>query len=126
MKNKINAYKNLNIKRDINSMTDANKILALYDQVVSNTKLSIQYIGKNKIPAKVKLMDNSIQIIDALSGSLDEIMAPELTKSLKQYYQTVMTILLQANTENDVEALKSLIPILTDLRDTWQQAGGMN
>ena len=59
-------------------------------------------------------------IINELNATLD--MKYEIAKGLRPLYDFISERLVAANIEKNADALKEVLELVTELRDTWKQA----
>lgn len=116
MNNPYNQYK----QNSITTATPQELTLMLYNGAIKFSKL-----------AKINMEDNNIQetntnlkkcqdIISELNGTLN--MDYEVSKELRSLYTFVREQLVECNIQKNVKILDEIIPIMEDMRDTWQEA----
>ncbi|MEW9093536.1 MAG: flagellar export chaperone FliS [Clostridiaceae bacterium] len=116
--NAYNAYKN----NSVNFASREQLLLMLLDGAVKFSK-----IAKNAIEEKnaKKAHENIIKtenIFYELIASLDVERAGSWGKSLVQIYEFIIQRLVDANIKKDVAIMDEVIPLIEEVRDTWEDA----
>jgi flagellar protein FliS len=94
--------------------------LMLYDGCIKNLKLAKIHIGTNDFIKANEVLQKAQAIVNELMRSLD--MRYELSKQLMQLYDYIINVIVWANVKKDVEKIDESIEMVTELRNTWQQA----
>lgn len=98
--------------------------LMLFDGCIKNLKLNKIHI-ENKDFGGANLVSQKAQsIITELMRSLD--MRYDLSKQLWQLYDFMLNQLVSSNIKKDVEAVDLVLGMVTEIRETWQQAVRLN
>lgn len=95
-------------------------LIMLLNAELKNIKIAILNIEAGNIPEAHTKLTKARNIMDELIFSLDDSYG--ISKDLTSLYHFIKNEIISANMKKDVEKLKRLIPILTDLRDTWEKA----
>lgn len=116
--NAYNAYKN----NSVNFASKEQLLLMLLDGAVKFSK-----IAKNAIEEKnaKKAHENIIKtenIFYELIASLDVEKAGNWATSLVQIYEFIIQRLVDANIKKDVAIMDEVIPLIEEVRDTWEEA----
>lgn len=93
--------------------------LMLYNGCIKFIKFAQQAIEKKDIEAKNTNIQKAQNIVRELMITLD----PEvpISKEIMPLYDFINQQLIQANTHNDQQALRSALDFITDFRDTWKE-----
>jgi len=99
----------------------------LYDEAVKQLALAIGLLEKNqnekKDPGKIEQISKSVmkteEIITELMISLDFEQGGEIAKHLFSLYTWFNRELLEANITQDVDRIKTVKNMLSELRETW-------
>ena len=100
--------------------------LMLYEGCLKNLKLAKRYVSEDRKEAAHENFQKAQAIISELERTLD--MQYDVSKQLFSLYRYLLAEMAQANIKKDVHKEESmdktdmLMEIVTDLRDTWQQA----
>ncbi len=116
----INAYNKVGIESGV-SAADPHKLISMLYQgallAIANAKNGI---NRHDIPAKGKAISHAILIIgDGLNASLNKEVGGELALNLSALYDYMVQRLVQANLNNDIEALNEVSRLLEGLKEAW-------
>lgn len=95
-------------------------LLLLLNAEIKNVRIAILCIEAGKVPEAHEKLTKAQSIIDELICSLN--WSYEISKELASIYTFIKKELVLANVKKDAEKLKKLLPIITDMRDTWEKA----
>jgi flagellar protein FliS len=94
--------------------------LMLYDGCIKNLRLAKMHIGAKDFIKTNDDLQKTQGIICELMRSLD--MNYDISKQLIQLYDFIMDALVWANVKKDIDKIDEALGLVTELRDTWQQA----
>ena len=77
-------------------------------------------MSENKVAQKGQHISWAISIINGLQASLDHDKGGEISSNLNALYEFSTTTLLNANIENDVDKLDSVLNVMNNIREAWQ------
>lgn len=104
-------------------------IQMLIDGVIEKTNKAKYFMGEKKIEQKGKHVSWAISIITGLQASLDAEKGGEIAANLDRLYEYCSHTLVEANSENSIEKLDSVLQVMNQIRDGWmgirEQAIGM-
>jgi flagellar protein FliS len=95
-------------------------LLMLLNAEVKNIKIAIIRIEEGNIQEAHNRLMTAKEIINELILSLNDSFA--VSKQLMPIYLFIKSELVEANIKKDAQRLRDLIPVVTELRDTWQEA----
>ena len=98
----------------------------LYDGAIRFATLSEKCIQDNDMAGKGKYIGKVIAILSEFSNTLDFKVGGELADNLDALYTYMIRRLGEANVNNDIQPIKQVRGMLTELRATWQQAIEIN
>lgn len=111
-------------KQSVMTAGPAGLIAMLYDACIKNIRLAkLAYEDNHDICATNNYLLKAQKIISELISCLD--MSMELSQSLLEIYNFMLSELRLANAHKDMAKLDPLIPMLQSMRDTWQQVDGI-
>lgn len=116
----VNPYR-VYMENEINSAGKGKLVLMLYNGVIRFLAEAKNAINNKDIPEAHNKITRASDIISELRASLDES-AGDIAVNLDRLYEYVEWRLLQANIKKDNKEIDAVIPVITDLRDTWAQA----
>ena len=107
-------------------------IVMLYDEAVKQLSRAIEILELNqteKDPGKIELISKSVlkteEIITELMVSLDFEQGGEISKNLFALYTWFNRELLEANIAQDIDRMKEVKNMLSELRNTWNAVSKM-
>jgi len=107
-------------------------IVMLYDEAVKQLARAIDISEKNqteKDPGKIELISKAVmkteEIITELMVSLDFDQGGEISKNLFSLYTWFNRELLEANIAQDIDRMKEVKNMLSELRNTWSAISKM-
>ena len=98
--------------------------LMLYDGCIKFLKQARMYMEDRNIEKSSNACIRAEDIIAELMATLD--MSYEMSENLYNLYDFILRCITQANLRKDPEMLETPISMMTELRDTWQQAIRIN
>ena len=104
----------------INTMTPGERIILLYEQLYLQISRSVLLIKNNKPADAHNCIIKAEKIILYLIDILD--LSYSISKELLNIYEVIYKQLINANMEKDEETLQKMLPLITELKNTWQQA----
>ncbi len=118
--NRLNAYKETHIK----TASGGRLIIMIYDEAVRQLDYAIEALERK--PPKFDLASNAIikaqDLITELMVSLDFEKGGEIAQNLFSLYMFFNRQLMDANVKKDTAMLKSVLKMVSELRDAWHQA----
>jgi flagellar protein FliS len=105
----------------IMTMTPGELIIVLYDECIKTLNFAVYHIdeGKNNEEAE-KCIKKVQRIIHYLDGILDY--KYQIASELHMLYDYFIRTLVQSNIRKRSEVIKPLIPMIEELRNSFQQA----
>ncbi len=102
----------------VNTASPVELIIMLYDGCIKQIRMARLYSEDNNYEEKSKAIVKAEEIIDELIRSLD--MSVPMSKDLMKLYDFMTEELYQANVKQDMDRLKPVEDMLTELRDAWK------
>lgn len=106
--------------QSINTLTPGELLIMLYDHMILCINKSILSIKNKKIIEAHENIIKAENIVLYLIDILD--MSYPVSKDLLQLYDFLNKQLILANAKKDENILKELLPLISELKTTWQQA----
>lgn len=113
-----NIYKN----NSINYSSKEQLLLMLLDGAVKFAKIGRAAIDEKDVKKAHENIVKTENIFYELMTSLDVEKGGEWAKSLMQVYDFIVSKLIDANMKKDKAIMDEAIPLIEDVRDTWQEA----
>ncbi len=115
--NAYNAYKN----NSVNYASKEQLLLMLLDGAVKFAKMARQAIIEKDIVKSHENLVKTQDIFTELMVTLDQN-AGEWAVNMYKIYDFIKEKLFQANLKKDVKILDEVMPLIEEVRDTWQEA----
>ncbi len=115
--NAYNAYKN----NSVNYASREQLLLMLLDGAVKFTKMARQAISDKDIKKSHESLVKTQDIFTELMITLDQN-AGEWAVNMYKIYDFIKEKLFEANLKKDVKVLDEVMPLIEEVRNTWQEA----
>ncbi|SKA72710.1 flagellar protein FliS [Clostridium sp. USBA 49] len=116
--NAYNTYKN----NSINYASKEQLLLMLLDGAVRFSKIARQSILDNDVKKAHENIIKTQDIFYELIASLDVNKGGEWAKNLIEIYDFIIRKLIESNIKKDAGIMDEIIPLIEDVRDTWNEA----
>lgn len=116
--NAYNVYKN----NSVNYASKEQLLLMLVDGAVKFAKIGRQAILDKDAKKAHENIVKAENIFYELMVTLDVEKGGDWAKALMQVYDYIVSELTQANIRKDAKIMDEVIPLIEDIRDTWEQA----
>ncbi len=107
-------------KQAVLTMTQGEMVVKLYDECLKMLNAGIVYIQDNNIELCNKSLKKAHEILNYMSSILNRDY--ELSNELSALYEYYVRRIITANTKKDIEPLEEIIPMITDLRNSFHEA----
>ena len=119
LRNPYNAYNQY--KQNTVFMASPEELtMMLYNGMVKFVSQAAIAMKEKKIPQAHEAITRAGDIIMELNMTLN--MEYEVSKGLRQLYDFLLSQLTEANMTKDPKVIEEIIPIITEMRDTWKEA----
>jgi len=116
----INNYKGA----DVTTASGGRLIVLAYEGTIKFIKQARMGIEAGDIATKCEKLSRAVAILGELSSSLDKEKGGEVAVRLESLYTYMMTRLLEANIESDVDKLNEVLSLLVTLHEGWVEVAG--
>lgn len=116
--NAYNVYKN----NSVNFASKEQLLLMLVDGAVKFAKIGRQAIEDKDIQKAHDNITKAQNIFYELMATLDVKQGGEWAQQLMQIYEFIIRRLLEGNMKKDLNIMNEVIPLIEDVRDTWNEA----
>lgn len=116
-----NAYSTYK-SNSVNFASREQILLMLVEGAVKFAKISRQAIIDKDIKKAHENLIKTQNIFYELMATLDVSKAPEWGNQLMSLYAFIVRRLTEANLKKDVDIVNEVIPLIEDIKDTWEQA----
>jgi flagellar protein FliS len=93
----------------------------LFDGLIDSLSSARGHIERQSIEDKSKALTRASRIVVGLQAALDLDKGGELAANLNELYSYIVRRLLHVNVHNDLEALKEVHSLVTEVREAWRQ-----
>ncbi|MBU3193978.1 flagellar export chaperone FliS [Clostridium algidicarnis] len=116
--NAYNVYKN----NSVNFASKEQLLLMLLDGAVKFSKIGRQAIEDKDIKKAHENIVKTQDIFYELINSLDVQKGGQWAEGLLKVYEFIIDRLVNANIKKDITIMDEVIPIIEDVRNTWEEA----
>jgi flagellar protein FliS len=116
MLNPYEQYKNTSVY----TMTKGERLLLLFDEIIKKLNLGKILMEKGKYEEATQNFKKCRRIINYLIVTLDENF--EFSSDLKEIYLFLNREIVKASFKNKVGVIDEILPIVRNLRKTWEEA----
>jgi len=113
------AYNNVSATSGVEDADPHMLIQMLIDGAIEKTNKAKYFMTNNMIAKKGEHVSWAISIINGLQASLDTENGGEIAANLDSLYEYCVHTLVQANSENDISKLDSVLAVMNDIREGW-------
>lgn len=104
----------------IRSMTSGELLVLLLDEAIKNLKVSLMLLENRDEENYINCLKKSKDIFFYLRNICDS--KYEISSDLQSMYEFFNTELMSAEISKDKKYVEDILPLVTDLRDTWIEA----
>lgn len=119
---KIAAYQSVVAHGGVANEDPHRLVLMLFDGVLerlAQARGCLERKARGDIALKAQLLTQCMQIVGELRGSLNLADGGALAQNLSDLYEYMLRQLLRANAENDIERIREVGALLTEIRGAW-------
>ena len=109
------------LKTQVETASPVERVVMLYDKAILLLKDALEAIDEGDIVRKANNIAKADKIIRVLNASLDMDQGGEVAKSLRQFYDHVLDMLVFANGRNDRELLSTAVEMLETVKSAWEE-----
>lgn len=107
-------------QQSVMTMTQGEMLLKLYDETIIQLSAAEIYIGDKNIEKTNQALQKSQKIINYLKATLD--FQYDISNQLSALYDFFVRQIVSANIHKDAAPIHEIIPLVTELRDSFAQA----
>ncbi|MFL0246789.1 flagellar export chaperone FliS [Candidatus Clostridium stratigraminis] len=116
--NAYNVYKN----NSVNYSSKEQLLLMLLDGAVRFSKIARQAISDNDVKKAHEFLIKTQNIFYELIISIDLTNTGDWGKDIVELYEFIIKRLSDANIKKDIKIIDEVIPLIEDIRETWNEA----
>jgi flagellar protein FliS len=114
---KLNTYTTV----DVETASQGKLVVMLFNGAIKRAEEARRQLEKKKFESVHNNLIRSQEIVAELRGSLD-MRHGEVARNLDRLYEYFQHLLITANVKKTEAPLIECIKLMTDMRDTWQEA----
>jgi len=114
------SYGSVMVETGVDASDRVQLIHMLLDGLLESLSAAEGHIKANAIQEKSHHLNRAGRIVLGLQGSLDYEKGGDLARNLSELYGYVTRMLLQINLKNDLDLLREVKGLMTDIRDAWE------
>lgn len=118
----MNPYMNQYQNTQIQTASPEKILIMLYDGAIRFCRQAMQAMDTGNKAIQTEKINRAIAIINEFSTSLDHEIGGEIAADLDALYGFMVRELTRATIEHDRNAIETVAGLLSDLRDTWDEA----
>ncbi|KPV44367.1 flagellar export chaperone FliS [Alicyclobacillus ferrooxydans] len=107
------------LEMQIESASQGQKLIMLHDGLIRFAKIAMKAIDDKRYDVASENLKYAQNIALHLRSSLVHDHTPDLTGNLDTLYSYWYILLTRANIDKSIEPLHELIPLVKQMRDTW-------
>ena len=107
-------------QQSVMTMTQGEMLTKLYDEIIKQLSAAEQFITEENPEEANKALQKAQRILAHLQVTLDT--KYEVSESLNALYDYFIWRIIDANLHKDVAPIEEVLPMITDLRDTFIKA----
>ena len=123
---KIAAYQSVVAHGGVANEDPHRLVLMLFDGALERLAMArgcLERKGRGDIGKKAQLLTQCLHIIGELRGGLNLTDGGALAQNLSDLYEYMLRQLLRANAENDLERIREVSALLSEIRGAWAAIG---
>lgn len=113
-------YKEMDLAARTASASPLDLVLVLFSGLMDELERTKSHIEGKRYERKVQSINKCIDILNALTSSLEFETGGELVQNLARLYDHCVYRLYEASSEMSVEKIDEVVVILTNLREGWE------
>ncbi len=100
-------------------------IQMLFDGLVDSLASAMGHLEHSAIEPKCQALTRASRIVVGLKGALDHSQGGDLSRNLDELYDYALRRIMQGNLKNDLEAVKEVHSLMSEIRQAWKQVPGL-
>jgi len=117
----LESYGDVSVRAGTAYADSVQLIQMLFDGLIDSLAAAEGQLERNEIQDKGDSLSRAIRIVLGLQGSLDYERGGEIATNLGDLYDYCTRRLLHANLRNDIEAVREVNRLMSEIRDAWTQ-----
>ena len=114
------SYKETDLTSRTAAASPLDLVLVLYGGLMDELERAKSHIANKRFERKVQSINKCIDILNALTSSLEFEQGGELVLKLARLYDYCVYRLYEASNQMDVEKIDEVLTILNNLKEGWE------
>ena len=114
------SYGDVKVTTGVSGADSIQLIQMLFDGLIESLATARGQIERGEIADKGKSLARAGRIVVGLQGALDFDKGGDIARNLNDLYAYVTRRLFHVNAHNDLEALKEVHSLMSEIRSAWQ------
>ncbi len=114
------SYGDVKVTTGVSGADSIQLIQMLFDGLIESLATARGQIERGEIADKGKSLARAGRIVVGLQGALDFDKGGDIARNLNDLYAYVTRRLFHVNAHNDLEALKEVHNLMSEIRSAWQ------
>lgn len=119
------AYSDVQVETGIADASRTTLIQMLLDGLIESLTAAEGHIDRSAITEKSFQLTRASRIVIGLQAALDYENGGEIAKNLGELYGYVIKRILHVNVKNDLDALREVRGLMTQIREAWILVPGL-
>ncbi|HEY2418474.1 MAG TPA: flagellar export chaperone FliS [Steroidobacteraceae bacterium] len=120
---KVAAYQSVSVHGGVAGADPHRLVLMLMDGALERMAIARGYIERGQIAKKAQALHQCVNIVNELRGSLNPVQGGALAQNLGDLYDYMLRQLLRANVESDLNCVKEVASLMSEIRGAWVAIG---
>jgi flagellar protein FliS len=120
---KVAAYQSVSVHGGVAGADPHRLVLMLMDGALERMAIARGYIERGQIAKKAQALHQCVNIVNELRGSLNPVQGGALAQNLGDLYDYMLRQLLRANVESDLNCIKEVASLMSEIRGAWVAIG---
>lgn len=125
MKRGIDSYGEVKVSTGVATADSVQLIQMLFDGLIESLRAAEGQIARGAIEEKSRSLARAGKIVLGLQSALNFESGGEIAKNLDELYGYVTRRLLHVNLHNDLEALKEVYGLMSEIQNAWSTVPNM-
>ena len=113
------SYGDVMVESGVSEADQTQLIQMLLDGLIESLTFAEGYINRKAIAEKSHHLTRATRIVLGLQAALDYEKGGDIAKNLNELYGYVTKRLFHINVNNDIEALREIRGLITQIREAW-------
>lgn len=119
--NALNQYKSVNLNAAVEAANPHQLVSMLFRGTLESLAKAAGGIERQDIQLRTTQLNKACEILINLKGSLDLEKGGDVADNLDRLYDYMVRTLVEANRNNDLEKVKEVTALVTDIAEGWAQ-----